>query len=393
MKKNESYHTHIIKVAIELEILILALLSVLLLFYGGYSAFGLIYGSNARYRVKKKYLPRVSFIIPTFNEEDIIERKIENTRNLDYPKDRLEITFVDSSVDKTREVIKKFKEQSSLSINLLEEDRRRGLASALNLAYSRASGEIVIKTDCDMLLENDFITKIVKYFSDPIIGAVSGAVRVLNQLDVEVGYRTVFEKLRLAESNLDSTYIFNGFAFRRNLVEPIDEKSVADDAELALKIRKKGYRTVYAPDAIFHEVSPASIKTRIQQKSRRAQGHIRLIYQNSDLLFNPKYGKFGLFIFPANFFMIIVSPWLMLITLLSICVWLHTILNILSFPVIFALISGVLIMYTKSSPKIVAGFIDAQINLLVGFLKLITRGPEFSWASPRAKEKISVARA
>jgi len=378
------------KVGIELEVLIVVLLLVSFLFYGGYSAFGLIYGSAARYGMhacKKKYLPRVSFIVPTFNEEDIIRRKIENIRNLDYPKDKFEIIFVDSSVDKTREIIKKFKEQSSQSIILLEEDKKRGLASALNLAYSKATGEIVIKTDCDMLLKNDFIIKIVKYFSDSMIGAVSGAIRVLNQLDIEIGYRTVFEKLRLAESNLDSTYIFNGFAFRRSLVEPIDEKSVADDAELALKIRKKGYRTVYAPDAILYEVSPASIKTRIQQKSRRAQGHIRLISQNINLLFNPKYGKFGLFIFPANFFMMIVSPWLMLATLISICVWLYTLLSILSFPLIFALIFGVLIMYTKSTPKIVSGFIDAQINLLIGFVKLLIKDPEFNWASPRAKRK------
>jgi len=211
-------------------------------------------------------------------------------------------------------------------------------------------------------------------------------VIISNECNVEIGYRNIFERLRIAEANLDSTYLFNPFcAFRRDLIEPIDSRSVADDAELALKIRKKGYKTVYSPNAIAYETSPTSLRGRISQKSRRAQGHIRLIFQNLSVLFNPKYGKFGLVIFPANFFMMILSPWLILCT---------AILGLLSIGALFGSLFMVLcsilvvivtvLIYTTSKPMIVAGFLDAQFNLIIGLLKLIVKGPEFMWLKERA---------
>ncbi|MFQ6052533.1 MAG: glycosyltransferase [Candidatus Hydrothermarchaeota archaeon] len=359
--------------------LIICLLSILTLFYGAYCVFGFLFGKKIYYKIDDTYLPRVSLVIPTYNEEKTIKKKIQNLINLSYPQEKLEVIFVDSSTDKTRETIKEFSEESTLNIILIEENERRGLASALNVGYATASGEIVIKTDCDMLLERSFVERIVKYFSEPNIGAVSGAIKVSSPSNHEIGYRTIFEKLRIAEANLDSTYLFNGFAFRRSLLEHIDERSVADDAELALKIRKKGYKTVYAPDAIIYEHSPVFIKDRVRIKSRRAQGYIRLMCQNMDVLFNPRYGKFGLVIFPANFFMVVISPWLMLLTFFLSFIYLYKLLGLFSLLLTFGFLALILVVYTKSKPRIVAGFLDAQLNLIIGFLNLITKGPYFKW--------------
>jgi len=369
-----------------IELLIIVPLSVLVAFYSGYCLFGLRYGRNIRYGSSEACMPRVSLVIATYNEEDIIGKKIENILEIDYPKDKLELVFVDSSTDNTLQIIKSFKEKSDLNVQILEEKVRKGLASALNLGYRSAKGDVVIKTDCDMVLEKNSIREIVKYFSDPQVGAVTGRVIISNECNVEIGYRNIFERLRIAEANLDSTYLFNPFcAFRRDLIEPIDSRSVADDAELALKIRKKGYKTVYSPNAIAYETSPTSLRGRISQKSRRAQGHIRLIFQNLSVLFNPKYGKFGLVIFPANFFMMILSPWLILCT---------AILGLLSIGALFGSLFMVLcsilvvivtvLIYITTKPMIVAGFLDAQFNLIIGLLKLIVKGPEFMWLKERA---------
>jgi len=367
-----------------IELFFIVPLLTLLIFYGGYYLFGFIYGKKIRYRSDDSCLPTVSLVIATYNEEESIAQKIQNTVDLDYPKDRTEVIFVDSSTDGTLETIKSFKKTSSSKVLVIEEKIRRGLASALNAGYSTASGEVVIKTDCDILLEKSSIREIVKYFS-PDVGAVSGAIVISNKSNVEKGYRSIFEKLRTAESNLDSTYLYNPFcAFRKNLIEPVDTRSVADDAELALKIRKKGYRTVYSPSAIAYETSPTSIRDRINQKSRRAEGHIRLIFQNLNLLFNPKLGKFGLIIFPANFFMMILSPWLLVATLilgeLSLGVTLGSLYALLLLVGLIALIS---MMYVKSTPKMISGFIDAQLNLIIGFLKLATQGPSYMWTKEK----------
>lgn len=363
-------------------LLIVVLLSVLVAFYSGYYLFGLRYGRNIRYGSSDTFVPSVSLVIATYNEEGIIGKKIENILEIDYPKDKLELVFVDSSTDNTLQIIKNFKEKSGLNVQILEEKVRKGLASALNLGYRSAKGDVVIKTDCDMVLEKNSVKEIVKFFSDPQVGAVTGRVVISNESNVEIGYRNIFERLRIAEANLDSTYLFNPFcAFRKDLVEPIDSRSVADDAELALKIRKKGYKTVYSPNAIAYETSPTSLRGRISQKSRRAQGHIRLIFQNLRVLFNPKFGKFGIVVFPANFFMMVLSPWLILLTAIFAVLYLGFTFGlfyaILFFTLVVLLTSFV---YLKSTPKMVAGFLDAQINLLVGFFKLATKGPDFMWS-------------
>ena len=365
--------------------LFLVLASVLTLFYGGYYLFGFFYGKQIRYNGDDTYFPRVSIVIATYNEEELIGKKIENIVNLDYPKDLIELIFVDSSADNTVQIIKEFKEKSSINAIIVEEKARKGLASALNLGYSTATGEIVIKSDCDMPLKEDAVKELVKYFSNTNVGAVTGPVVITSKSNVEKGYRSIFERLRLAEANLDSTYLFNPLcAFRKDLIEPIDAKSVADDAELALKIRKKGFRTLYSPNAIAYESSPVTIGERIKQKSRRAQGHIRLIFQNLSVMFNPKYGKFGFVIFPANFFMMILSPWLILCTvilgLLSIGIFLGNLVMVLC-SILFVLMT--VLVYVTSKPMILAGFIDAQVNLIVGLFKLVAKGPEFMWSKER----------
>ena len=372
------------------EAVFITLLSILFAFYIGYYLFGFRKGKNVHCAKSEAYLPKVSMVIATFNEEEIVKKKIENTISLNYPKEKLEIIFVDSSIDGTRQIIREFREKSDLNIVLFEEEERKGLASALNTGYALAGGEIVIKADCDLLLDKNSVKEIVKHFSDPRIGAVSGAIRVLNQSSVEVGYRTIFERLRLAEANLDSTYLFNPFsAFRKKLIQPIDRKSVADDAELALKIRQSGYRTIYSPKAVAHEVSPTSAKERIKQKSRRAQGHIRLIFQNLGMLLNRKYGKFGLIVFPANFFMMILSPWLILLTLATGFIYLYSLVGVfLSSIVALSFIILITITYFKSRPKIFAGFLDSQLNLLVGFVKLIIKGPDFKWAKNKRHNSV-----
>ncbi len=373
-----------------IEVLLTLLVSILAAFYIGYYMFGLVWGKPESPAENETYVPKVSLVVATFNEENAIGKKIKNLLGIDYPRDRMEIIFVDSSNDATREIIRRFTDASNANVQLFEEEERKGLASALNKGYELATGEIVIKTDCDIPLHKDSVKEIVKQFHDPSVGAVSGAIRIVNRSDTEIGYRSIFERLRLAEANLDSTYLFNPFcAFRKELIQPIDRRSVADDAELALKIRKSGFKTSYSPTAVAYETSPTSLSERIRQKSRRAQGHIRLIGQNLDVLLNPKYGKFGLIIFPANFFMIILSPWLILLSLAIFFIFLSDLAGLLiSSMALLLFLASTATAYAKSTPKILAGFLDSQLNLLVGLFKLVSKGPDFRWTKNKRDKSI-----
>lgn len=338
-------------------------------------------GKKILYDANTGYIPNVTIVMATYNEEDIIKRKIKNIQEIDYPKDKVEIIVVDSSTDSTRKIVRDWIETADIKVRLIEEESRKGLATALNMGYAAATGEVVIKNDVDILVAPQSIREIVKYFADPQVGAVTGALQITNASSTEIGYKSLYAQLRLSESNLDSTYIFEPFsAFRKTAIVPISTTSVADDCELALNIRKNGFKTVYSPTAIAYDNSPTKISQRLHQKSRRAQGHIRLILQNLDTLFNRKYGKFGSIVFPANFFMMILSPWFILALVPLGLLFLSELFGLIPAAIsILLLVMSAIAMYVTSTPQALAGFIESQIALIVASFKLAVKGPDFMW--------------
>lgn len=257
--------------------------------------------------------PTISIVLPTYNEERIVENKLQGIVSLDYPMNKVEVVVVDSSTDNTRNIIREFfSDRENPDLILLEEDERRGLAPALNDAYAAASKEIVVKTDCDSKLAPDALREAAANLADPDIGAVTGRnVDVLGGSKVEKGYRDVQATIQTLESHLDSTLIFHGpfSAFENDKIVPIDSDSIADDTELALRIRRNGKRVVFDPDVRYKEASHSEFGKRRSQKDRRAMGLIRLLLRNRDML--GRYGLYGGFVLPFNWWFMLISPWLM----------------------------------------------------------------------------------
>ena len=262
---------------------------------------------------------KVSLIIATYNEEATLPTKLKNILEQDFPKEKLELMFIDSgSTDKTPDIIRDFiKENPKLNTVFLQEKERLGKSHAVNIAYSRASGEIKIISDADALLEKSAITKIVSNFSDSKIGAACGRQVLLNanqnpSTELEKSYRGYYEVLRQGESILDSTPIFHGelSAYRGTLIESLPEGKSADDSRMANIIRKKGYRAVYDSSAVFYEYAPPNSNSRSVQKVRRGQGLIRVFWDFKSCLFRKKYGAYGLLTLPAEFFMHCIFPML-----------------------------------------------------------------------------------
>ncbi len=319
--------------------------------------------------------PGFSIVIPTYNEEELIGKKLDDTLALDYPRELLEIVIVDSSTDSTPEIVGGYQERYPF-IKLIREKERGGLAVALNTAYRAASLDIVVKTDCDSFLDRKALFYAALSFADPGVGAVTGRQAVLNEAKVEEGYRSLQHWVQVAESNLDSTIIFHGpfSAYRRGLVVPIDPESLADDSELAVKVRKQGYRAIYNPEIRFYEASQSSFFKRRLQKDRRGRGLIRLLLQHRDVLFNPKYGRYGLVVFPANYFMMIVSPYLFLALLLAgLWEFYPLSLGLLVFLVVFVYLGQANRLYMLEP---LYSFLDAQISLLLGGLSLLRGGQQ-----------------
>jgi len=300
-----------------LEFSLLLLLILITWPYLGYPLFLLILSKifKKEHYLDESYYPIVSLIIPTYNEEACIEEKIVNSLSLDYPKDKLEIIVVDSgSTDRTREIIKKY---SKNGVILYEQQKRMGKASAINLGLKRAKGEIIIVTDANAIFHNDVIKKIVRHFADKNVGGVEGKyiLKTKKKTDVGEGEKTFrkFESfLKKYESLVDSTVSMVGeiSAFRRDIIDSLDGSCIAEDFDLSIRVRKKGYRLIHDPEAIVWEPAPANIKDEIIQKSRRIVGTIQVLFKHKDVLFNPKYGVYGCFILPSHKFLPILSPFL-----------------------------------------------------------------------------------
>jgi cellulose synthase/poly-beta-1,6-N-acetylglucosamine synthase-like glycosyltransferase len=324
---------------------------------------------------KQAVEPTVSVVLPTYNEERIVESKLEDVLALDYPMEKVEVVVVDSSDDRTPELVRDFfADRRYPELTLLEESERRGLAPALNDAYAAASNEVVVKTDCDSRLAPDSVREAVANLADPEVGAVTGRnVEVLGGSDVETGYRGVQAYVQTLESHLDSTLIFHGpfSAFERDRIVPIDPDSIADDTELALRIRRNGKRVVFDPDVRYMEASHSAFAKRRTQKDRRAMGLIRLLVQHRDAL--GRYGLYGGVVLPFNWWFMLVSPWLVALGL-----GLATVVGLLVAGPFGLAVPGAVALATALGSRDLLGplqpvyaVFDTQVSLLFAGVKLL----------------------
>ena len=260
------------------------------------------------------YLPRVSIVIPTRNEETIIEERLKNIVKMEYPPELLEVIFVDASDDTTPEIIKSFEARYPY-IKLLKQEKP-GFNNALNQGYSSATGEIVVKSDCDAFPLPDALREIVANFADDRVGAASGVYHFNSsgELEMESLFRDIQTKVKRAEAYFHSSLISHGGfgAYRKELIPELPQEITADDIELVVNVVKKGYRAIIDPEVKVRNPSPEDFSERRKQLDRRAAGVIRVILKNSSMLFNPRFGNFGLITMPVEFFILIAAPILVL---------------------------------------------------------------------------------
>jgi cellulose synthase/poly-beta-1,6-N-acetylglucosamine synthase-like glycosyltransferase len=265
--------------------------------------------------------PRISVIVPTYNEESTIEGKLHDLIGQEYPLDKMEVIVIDSgSIDQTPRIVQSFIDSHpALNLVLMRESERRGKSAAMNKAIQSVSpkSEIVVVTDSDSRLGERGLTRVVEALKDPRVGLVTGMQLVANPREsdstrLESSYRSFYSVIREGESLLDSTPICDGelVASKRSVLQSfrVREDVNADDTQLAILTRRAGFRSICCPEATFQEFAPPKIRDLWKQKVRRGQGIVRTLWANRDLLFNSEYGKFGTLIFPMNFYMHLVSP-------------------------------------------------------------------------------------
>jgi cellulose synthase/poly-beta-1,6-N-acetylglucosamine synthase-like glycosyltransferase len=218
-----------------------------------------IFGRDRRYETGAD-LPSITVVIAAYNEEAVIAGRIENLLAADYPRDRLSvIVAADGSDDRTAEIAESFRHQGVL---VLANSSRRGKPAAINRAIREVTSDVVVFSDANNQYEPDGLTRLVAPFSDPRVGAVTGAKRVRASNSVtgsgEGLYWRYESLIKTAESRLGSCVGVNGemFAVRAGLIDHVPEEIINDDSYMAMQVLKAGFDVVYQPDAISWE--PAS---------------------------------------------------------------------------------------------------------------------------------------
>jgi cellulose synthase/poly-beta-1,6-N-acetylglucosamine synthase-like glycosyltransferase len=357
--------------------LLLIVLALFLAPYGGIILLVFTLGRKLQLKKNYEYNPTVSIFLPTYNEAEFVEKKLEDLLSQTYqPK---EILVYDCSTDATPLLVEQYKRKFPI-IKLIRQPERIGMARTLNQAFKDAQGEIFIKTDCDSLaVSKDCIKEIVANFVDRRIGGATGIC--IADHGVEKYFRDFMTAIQIVETNIDSTIIAHAssvLAFRTSLLEPVDIFSMADDTEEFVKIRKKGYRTVVDNSAISKEEVPNEFRKRRLQKDRRSQGIIRVLLQSASMLFNPKYGMFGFLILPLEFFILVISP----IFLIALGVISAIILYVIHPFLVLPLVAIIAIMFFHKS-NLLSAIIDTQLSGLAGTIANLVRKDSSLWVKVR----------
>ncbi|MEP6710993.1 MAG: glycosyltransferase family 2 protein [Ferruginibacter sp.] len=285
-----------------LKIFFWVFLSLVFYSYIGYAIFIWVY-TKFKGSAEKKNLPvdddfepLITLIVATYNEEDVIERKIRDCLLLNYPVNKLKLVFVaDGSTDRTVEIIKKYP-----VIELLYKEEREGKVAAINRAMTVIKTDYVIFCDANTFLNQDCIKEIIKHYKDSNIGAVAGEKKVIstsqeiNTAGAGEGLYWRYESfLKKLDSDFYSVVGAAGelFSVRTVLYEPVASNILLDDFIISMNICKKGYKVVYEPKAYAQEAPSLNMKDERKRKIRISAGGFQSIILLKELLNIFKYGK------------------------------------------------------------------------------------------------------
>jgi cellulose synthase/poly-beta-1,6-N-acetylglucosamine synthase-like glycosyltransferase len=214
--------------------------------------------------------PRVSLIVPAYDEEWVIAAKVANALALEYPRERLQLIVAsDGSTDATAARAR------AAGADLVLELPPGGKVAALNAAVERADGELLAFSDANSSWAPDALARLVEPFADPAVGYACGQVRFVDEGggNLEGAYWRYEMAVREMESGLGGVTGGNGaiYAVRREAYLPL-APSGSHDLSFPFALAKRGLRSLYVPWARAEEKMVPTMEGEFARKRRMMLG-------------------------------------------------------------------------------------------------------------------------
>jgi len=252
---------------------------------------------------KESELPKVSILIPVYNEEKSIERTLKSILSSNYPKGKFEVIVIDDgSTDESLKIAKKFKSD----IVKVYSKKNGGKGSALNFGIKKSKGEIIFSMDADTFVEPCTVKNMIRFFKNKdvmsstpamVIHEPKGLLQRVQYVEYLIG---LF--LRKTFSYLNAIHITPGAfsAYRKTFFDKYggyDEGNITEDLEMSLRIQSKGYIIENSNEAPAYTIAPNTFFGLLKQRRRWYGGLMKNTWRYRDI-FGIKHGDLGLFVFP-----------------------------------------------------------------------------------------------
>lgn len=234
---------------------------------------------------------RVSILLAAYNEEKILEEKIQNSFELEYPRGDLEILVgSDGSTDRTEAIAARY----APDVKLFAFPQRSGKAAVLNRLVPEAQGEILVFCDANTMLLKNVLQKLLAHFENPEVGCVCGRLILhdAGETALSIGesiYWNLESEIKKQEGHLGTVIGANGgiYAIRKELFRPIPTGiKVMDDFFVTTNVLRAGKAVVYEPQAIGSEETSLDAFGEFHRKVRISQANFNLLPRYLPLL-NP----------------------------------------------------------------------------------------------------------
>ena len=330
-------------------------------------------------------LPTVTMLFAAYNEEEHLAAKIENTKELNYPADKLQVVVVsDGSSDRTNAILATIDDPR---FEVVIRSERAGKCAALAVAVERARNSIFVLCDGSTMFAPDAVRKLVRHFQDPTIGAVCGALSFqcnAESSQTEGLYWKYETALRLMEARLGATLTPSGaiYAVRGDIYTPPSPDVLVDDILTLMNVRGAGFQVHYDPEAKAVDFPATSVAGEFHRRVRIGTGSFRAL---PALLRVPK-TRFTSFAFFSHKLLRWIIPVLMILVFLSNLFLLRQSLYCFTLLVQILIVLWAAMGFVFRKPlshvrfTLVGYFLVAMnMALLVGLVRSISGGKEAAW--------------